>query len=392
MSHKQASCAICGVMLPTPAPPSLPHSAIVNCSSCGSGNLFVRVITAQTNCTYCQGIAIQYEEDSLLKCENSSCGSEYVVLSCSKCNINFTIEKKIVQSAPLKIPCSSEKCGNLIKNPLKNKDGRKKDIKSLSSTKKRLTISSEINPPYDIAEVLAKAAKPKRIAILTQYYQDASDERQLEIDMTLTYNLANVFVDEVHVFLEDPTLEEQINIRFNSGKLHLILPEPPKASGSSSPSKPPSSRLSYSTAIDYANNNLTDYLVILANSDIYFDHTLRALYTGNFEDKILALSRYDIKADGSISFNLFTAPISQDAWIFLSPLSRGVSLESLNFSIGLPGCDNRVSYEIRKGGYQLINPCQTVVARHFHTSKRRSYSSKDTVKGNYLPVPPIMER
>jgi len=393
---KQACCAICGTVLPPQTSPLSPSPIVHVCSSCGSGNLYVRIITAQTNCTFCQDFATQYEDESTLKCENTSCKAEFVVLSCRKCNTNFTVEKKIVQSAPLKIPCSSEKCGSFIKNPLHKE--RKKKEKSTSQSKKQLTISSDINPPYDISEVLSKAAKPKKIAILTQYYQDSSNERQSEIDMTLTYNLSNVFVDEVHVFLEDPTLETQLNIRFNSGKLHFVQPNSSSKSSvsthdSSSP-KPSedSSRLSYSTAINYANNNLTDYIVILANSDIYFDHTLRALYTGNLEDKVLALSRYDILVDGGIGFNLFSAPMSQDAWIFISPLSRGVSLENLNIVMGLPGCDNRVSYEIRKGGYNIMNPCGTVIARHFHRTKKRNYSQKDTIKGSYLPVPPIMER
>ena len=45
------------------------------------------------------------------------------------------------------------------------------------------------------------------------------------------------------------------------------------------------------------------------------------------------------------------APISQDAWMWKSPLPPALS--DIDFKLGKPGCDNRFAYELRTAGVRV---------------------------------------
>lgn len=106
---------------------------------------------------------------------------------------------------------------------------------------------------------------------------------------------------------------------------------------------------------------------IIANSDIYFDATLLALANSLKPHQCAALSRWDVQADRSL--RLFDRNDSQDAWIFrgkIRPMNAAVC-------VGILGCDNRILYELRTAGYEVINPAFSVRACHLHIKKRPEY-------------------
>jgi hypothetical protein len=61
-------------------------------------------------------------------------------------------------------------------------------------------------------------------------------------------------------------------------------------------------------------------VLVIANADMYFDHTLRRLEGYDLSGKLLCLSRWDVQSDGTLCF--FDHPCSQDAWIFRAPISE----------------------------------------------------------------------
>jgi len=75
----------------------------------------------------------------------------------------------------------------------------------------------------------------------------------------------------------------------------------------------------HSSELTCPGGNKTGQLCIVANSDIYFDHTLRYLLQFPITRKFLALSRVDVTKGVHLNFNEWTAPVSQDTWIFNSP-------------------------------------------------------------------------
>jgi hypothetical protein len=109
-------------------------------------------------------------------------------------------------------------------------------------------------------------------------------------------------------------------------------------------------------------------LVIIANSDIYFDNNLQALVEALKEDQCAALSRWDISPSGEPV--LLDRSDGQDVWVFRGPLKkiRG------DFPVGVPRCDNRMLYELQKAGYEVINPSFSVRAYHLHSGTRQEYS------------------
>lgn len=113
-------------------------------------------------------------------------------------------------------------------------------------------------------------------------------------------------------------------------------------------------------------------IVIVANSDITFEG-LENLKFVDWKDTVLALSRHDIKTDGTIK--LWNHPDSQDVWIFKGSMKPFFC----NFHIGRYGCDNRLAHELLQAGYKLYNPANKIIAKHLHLVRSES--------GKYSPVP-----
>lgn len=113
-----------------------------------------------------------------------------------------------------------------------------------------------------------------------------------------------------------------------------------------------------------------DAVNIIINSDIFFTHSVQ-LAKRIKANQCFALCRWDWNGNGKAKFlNRYD---SQDAWIFRGRLKRNINA---GFCLGIPGCDNRIAYEIRKAGYQILNPSATIHALHYHASGVRSYTDK----------------
>jgi len=182
-------------------------------------------------------------------------------------------------------------------------------------------------------------------------------------------------IDAVHLLLENESDFDATKFNLPKIRPHLL-----------------GKRLSYRMALEFANSQLAGRVCILANSDVYFDYTLSRLAPRSLVGRMLALSRYDVKSNGTVLLNLFLAPVSQDAWIFIAPVDLGKM--NVDFTMGLLGCDNRIAYEFSQAGYTVVNPCfprTGIVVRHLHQSEKRNYSSANKVTGGYLSVIPVDE-
>jgi hypothetical protein len=112
----------------------------------------------------------------------------------------------------------------------------------------------------------------------------------------------------------------------------------------------------------------SDKINIIANSDIYFNETI--LNVRFIKDKeCLALSRWDINENTAV---LFDRKDSQDVWIFNGAVTENIG----HFNLGVPGCDNRIMFELKQSGYSISNPAKTIHALHLHSSNYRTYDHK----------------
>jgi hypothetical protein len=143
-------------------------------------------------------------------------------------------------------------------------------------------------------------------------------------------------------------------------------------------------RLTYSEFFGLMNKLSNESVVVLANSDIYFDETIQ-LAEKIQPGECYALSRWDIQPDGTAK--PFHRADSQDAWIFRAPIKEVVA----DFTLGIGGCDNRIAYILNEAGYKVTNPCSKIKAYHLHLSGVRNYikgSHVERIEPPYLLVKP----
>lgn len=194
------------------------------------------------------------------------------------------------------------------------------------------------------------------IHLIVQYYRCDQESRQKEIDDCLRNNLQNSYITKVHLLTEEEYDFQQFP---NKGKItQTVIKE----------------RLTFERAFQYANQYANSVFWILSNADIYFDQSLKYLQGVDLEKRLFALTRHNVLRDGTIELlNPEFAHGSQDAWIFKNP----VPLDKINtgFRLGVPGCDNRIAYELIKAGYSISNPSMKIIIRHLDLAR-----GKDTAE------------
>jgi hypothetical protein len=204
--------------------------------------------------------------------------------------------------------------------------------------------------------------------LLVGHYQDPSPARQAEYLECLRRNAHNIGISRITVLIEDDATVTAMRRKdpvFSQRKLRFV---------------PLRRRVLFSDFFAYANDNLRDCLVSIANADIFFDETLALLADMPMTGQMLCLSRWNETPAGPVHFD---QPNSQDAWIFEAPVPH----IDCDFPLGKLSCDSRLAYEAEKAGLVLSNPSKSVRARHLHSSGACSYSELDRLKGPSRFVP-----
>jgi uncharacterized Zn finger protein (UPF0148 family) len=350
------SCCICGEMLQYKR-----KDKSVQCHYCKGINLPVTVVDAQAECSVCKRAVFRKKGERCMRCD---CGFKLNVIQCIQCKTPFVAPDGLPS-----MPCPS--CGTQLSS--------EHTVRG-SPLMLNLLVNREVNEPEEWWQKEAKPKeknKPLKITLVVQYYEETNEDRRKELMQCIENNLQNRYIDNIYFFLENDVDVAQLfgnNPKIIKG---TVLGR----------------RLKYSEAIDFCNTELKGQICILANLDVYFDHTLRELIRGYIDGKFLALSRHDVTSKGTIQFNEWVSPISQDAWIFKSPMIKPHANKELNinFPLGYPGCDNRVAWEFRNIGLHVINPGLKIIVRHLHASEKRNYSDENKVTGNYAAVTPSLD-
>jgi hypothetical protein len=183
------------------------------------------------------------------------------------------------------------------------------------------------------------------VNLYTSFYQDKNAKRQKELLYCLNQNILNPLIDNIFLIVEG---EVKLPI---SGKLIIVNSERP----------------TYRNFFDLVNDTVTSAndISIVANSDIYFNDTLAQLDIK--ERQCIALSRWDKRKDG---LRLHNERFSQDTWIFKGKIRN---VRFCDFYLGIPGCDNRIAYELNRAGYRLFNPATKIQSIHYHQTDLHNY-------------------
>jgi hypothetical protein len=183
------------------------------------------------------------------------------------------------------------------------------------------------------------------VNLYTSYYQDKDPKRQKELLYCLKKNIENPLINNIFLIVEG-----EVKLPIN-GKLIIIE----------------ANRPTYRNFFDLINDTVTspNDISILANTDIYFNDTLQLIDLR--EKQCIALSRWDKRKDG---LRLHNERYSQDTWIFKGKIRN---VRFCDFFMGIPGCDNRIAYELNRAGYRLVNPAYSIQSIHYHQSDLHNY-------------------
>ena len=205
--------------------------------------------------------------------------------------------------------------------------------------------------------------------LLIEYFNSSNHMRNGEYLYCLHQNIGNDHIHDIYLFME-----EDAELNFDSSKIKKIIVK---------------DRPTYKDLFEYCNQNLKDQICIVANADIIFDNSLRYFNSVNFDKIFYALSRWEISTPDGKNWEIepFENAASQDTWIFKTPVSTS---DLMNYTMGKPGCDNKIVYHMRELGYTCRNPGKKVITVHFHPTNWKTYHPhEDRVPGPYLLIHPV---
>ena len=231
-------------------------------------------------------------------------------------------------------------------NTYGKQEDREPDIKIMNSEK---IIEDEIDDP---------------IYLFYQFFIHPNEDRYNEIKYCLLKNVQNEFVDKIYLLNERVYSDKELGV--SSDKIIQIIIH---------------KRLTYYDAFHFISKNIYGFCCLL-NADIYFDSTLCNLKKAS-KKYIFAQLRFD---NDSIKYR----NDCQDTWMFHSKYVYILINKECDFPLGMPGCDNRILYIFYKCGFTLINDPYFIKTHHYHSTNIRNYSKKDTIKGHYLHLNPIV--
>lgn len=211
---------------------------------------------------------------------------------------------------------------------------------------------------------------PNDIVLIQQYFNHHTPARQEEFNKCLLENIKNPFIDKIVLLIEDGTTAP-IHPKIAAINIHK--------------------RMTFADAMRWAKDNLAENIYfIIANLDIYFDDTLAELYDISMRSTCLALLRHDVGIDGTRKI-FGPRPDSQDAWIFQLPLPDAVNVEdpAWNITLGYPGCDNSIAYELVQHRFMVANPAHSINVLHIHNTAIRNYTVDNVViRPKYVHIQP----
>jgi len=189
------------------------------------------------------------------------------------------------------------------------------------------------------------------INLFISWYNEKDENRKKEFINCLLKNISNRYINKIYLFVEN-----NCECDFIEDKIEKIFID---------------KRITYLDAFTFINSitNKND-INILSNTDIYFDETIKFVFNKIDSNKVFCLTRWDILSNGKIEFH--NRRDSQDAWIFYGSIKNNIQC---NFNLGIPGCDNKIAYELEKSGYSIFNPSLSIKILHIHTSNIRNYSN-----------------
>lgn len=223
--------------------------------------------------------------------------------------------------------------------------------------------SAEVAPSAAPSTATAPSAPPtvpakpfNGIHLIVQYFNCADAERQDEYDYCVKANLENSNVVKLHCLIEPETkVPDWLSKHAKYVEFKVI------------------GRLTYRTAIDYANRMLAGQICAVSNLDIFLDQNSKwDMLPGLFDMSIvMCLARHEFDGESSTkdkNLQNLAYATAQDCWVFQSP----VFVKDCDFALGRLGCDNAIAHRFRASGYIPVNAQDDFKVHHLDVCRKKT--------------------
>ena len=253
------------------------------------------------------------------------------------------------------------------------------------------------------------AGSPEPIFLITQFYVSPDPARQKEICLCLRRNLTLGLFHHIYLICERRRYSAKElglqgtglqgtglqgtglqgvglqGVEFEGRVTQVVVPQ----------------RMTYKDAFALVFKEALKGYVVVANSDIFFDATVKQLRRSALAHarSFYVNLRFEYKDANLLACPLFGAhsarrqPMagSQDSWMFHSKFApTGKVLAQTNFPLGKPGCDVALNHILWHQGYMLYNEPYLVRTYHVHSSQVRTYTVNEQLALPYLMVQPVV--
>jgi hypothetical protein len=201
-----------------------------------------------------------------------------------------------------------------------------------------------------------------KINLITSFYksrldQQKDDIRNKELEESLYHNIKSPVIEKIHLFVDDEQALQSVNNIISlttTDKINII----------SVGAKP-----LYSDLFAYAQNNLSEKICMVSNSDIFiYEYDINILNKIYRESNIcFSLTRYESDLTSSKIDNFMG---SHDCFIFKSPINN-LDLNKIAHVQHYWGSENIVIHELEKIGIKFYNPCYQIKIVHLHSCNLR---------------------
>lgn len=203
--------------------------------------------------------------------------------------------------------------------------------------------------------------KQDRIIIFTQFYIPKNKERYKEIKETLRKNVENKFITNILLVNERRYTEKEMGI-YHKKIIQIVQKK----------------RMKFIDVFTYIKkwSNIKGYIIV-ANSDIIFDKSLKNLFRSKIHSKkkMYSLVRLEYDKNNINDYKVYrNMRSSTDTWIFhTNQLQYIKNITDFNIEIGTPGIDQLLPYLFYKNNFEIYNEPFFIRTFHNHHCERQSW-------------------
>tara|TARA_A100001011_G_C14302285_1_gene841378 strand:+ start:759 stop:2531 length:1773 start_codon:yes stop_codon:yes gene_type:complete len=218
-----------------------------------------------------------------------------------------------------------------------------------------------------------------KVILITQFYESSNTDRQNEILYCLKKNLENPLIDYVYIITEKDFDLNEFGVKNKEKLIQINIGK----------------RMKYSDVFDLVEKFNVKGYILVANSDIFFDKSLKNIFKSGLytKKKVYCQLRFEFTDSNLYKCKIFgPRGDSQDSWLFHSNFNIEKSKRKIfNFELGIPACDNHINYLFSIMGFAVHNEPYFIRTYHNHKSEFRTYNG-ETKKASkpWLRVQPVV--